>query len=137
MKQGRKPGFKHSEDTKKKISKAMSGRVKTEEHKDRIAIAIAAYDLDGKCVHRLNELRENYPGQKRFFDENEAELLFVLRDIKSEKELNDIQRYVETRELAQLSERQKAYQYSSSSYLAAEDTMIELLDFKRFLEKFN
>ena len=135
MKRGRKSGYKHSEFTKNKISRTMSGRNKTEEHKDRIAIAM--YDLDGRCARRLKELREDYPEQKVFFDKNEAKLLFALRDLKSEKELNDIQRYTETKELTQIPESQKAYQYSSSSYFAAEDVMIELIDFKRFLERFN
>lgn len=133
MVSGRKPGYKHSEETKKKISKALSGRTKSDEHKDHIASSM--YDLDGKCARRLKELRTSYPDHEVFFDEHEDELLFALQDIRSEKELNNIQRYIETRDLDQIPESQQAYQYSSSSCYAAENVMIELLDLKRFLMK--
>lgn len=133
MVQGRKPGYKHSAETKRKISRSMSGCTKTEEHRDHIASAM--YDLDARCFQRLEELRETYPGQEDFFNRNEAELLFAMQGVKSERELADIRRYVETKELAQIPERQRSYQYPSTSCHAVEDLVIELVDFKRFLQK--
>jgi len=132
---GRKPGYKHSEATKRKISEAMSGRAKTDEHRNHIAAAM--FDLDGKCAARLRSLRKEYPGQENFFDDNEEELLFAMQDIRTEKELDDIMRYMETKDLSQIRESERGYQYSSSSYYAAEDAMIALLDFKRLLQKYH
>jgi hypothetical protein len=90
------------------------------------------HDLDGKCATRLKELKSDYPDQGVFFDENESELLFAMRSLRSEKELNYIRKHIETTRLLP----DEPYQYSSSSYHAAEDVMIELLDFKRLLQKF-
>jgi hypothetical protein len=135
MSRGRKPGYKHLEETKAKISQSMTGRTKTEEHKNQIAVSM--YDLEGKCLARLEELRANYPEQQSFFDENEAELLFAMRDVRTEKELNDIRRFLETKELSRIRENQRSYQYSSSSYHAAEDAMIALIDFKRLLPTYH
>lgn len=111
---GRRPGFKHSEDTKQKISQAKS-----------------MYDLDEKCVQRFEELRANYPDQKEFFEENEIDLLFAMRDVRTEKELSDIRKHIETANLRP----EEPYQYSSSSCYAAEDAMIALLDLKNYLKK--
>ncbi len=133
MVSGRKPGYKHSEETKDKISQALSGRTKTERHKNHIAVSM--YDLDGRCAKRLEELRTDYPEQEEFFDENEEALLLALRDTRTRRELDDICRYIETKELSQIRESQRAYQYSSSSCYAAEIVMVDLIDFKRFLEK--
>lgn len=110
---GRRSGFKHSEETKLKISQAKS-----------------MYDLDEKCVARFEELKANYPEQEEFFEDNEADLLFAMRDLRTEKELSDIRRYVENAALRP----DEPYQYSSSSCYAAEDAMIALLDFKRYLK---
>ena len=132
---GRKPGYKHSDSTKRKISEAMSGRTKTEEHRNHIAAAM--FDLDGKCAARLKSLRKEYPGQEDFFDDNEEELLFAMQDIRSEKELDDIKRFMEIKTLGQLRDIDMSYQYSSSSCYAAEDAMIALLDFKRLLQKYH
>jgi hypothetical protein len=64
MVKGRKPGYKHSEETKSKISQSMQGRSKSKEHRERIALSM--YDLDGKCLKRLEELRSDYPEQQEF-----------------------------------------------------------------------
>lgn len=132
---GRKPGYKHSVATKQKISEAMSGRTKTKEHRSHISASM--FDLDGKCSSRLKSLRKEYPGQENFFDDNEEELLFAMQDIRSEKELDDIKRFLETKTLGQLRQGDRVYQYSSSSCYAAEDAMIALLDFKRLLQKYH
>jgi hypothetical protein len=89
------------------------------------------YDLDEKCVRRFEELKANYPDQEEFFEENEADLLFAMRDLRTEKELGDIRKHVENAILRQ----DEPYQYSSSSCYAAEDAMIALLDFKRYIQK--
>jgi hypothetical protein len=130
---GRRPGFKHSEETKSKISQAMKGQSFTEEHRDHLSEAKLFRDLDGKCARRFEELKANYPDQNEFFNENEAELIFAMRDVRTEKELRDIRRYVETAALR----TDEPYQYSSSSCYAAEDAMITLLDIKSYLQKFH
>ncbi len=126
-------GKTHTEETKQKIRESLLGRSHSQKHKQRISGAKTAHDLEGKCAERLQELRDDYPGQEPFFDENEPELLFAMRNVRSEKELNYIRRYVETARLLP----DEPYQYSSSSCYAAEDVMIELLDVKRFLQKFH
>ena len=130
---GRRPGFRHTEETKSKISQAMKGRPLTEEHRNHLSEAKLFRDLDGKCARRVEELRANYPTQWEFFDENEVELLYAMRDVRTEKELSDIRRYIETAALRP----DEPYQYSSSSCYAAEDAMIALLDFKRLLQKYH
>jgi len=146
MKQGRKPGYKHSAqtiekirqsrlgnkqsaDTRTKISKSLSGRNKTPEHKDNISESF--FNLDEKCAQRYAELKAEYPGQEEFFDRNRADLLFAMRDVKSEKELSDIRRYIETVSIHD----SVSYQYSSSSCYAAEDAMIALLDVASFIRR--
>ncbi len=89
--------------------------------------------MDEKCIARFEELKANYPEQEDFFLDNENELLFAMRDVRTEKELTDIRRYVETAALR----ANEPYQYFSSSCYAAEDTMIALLDFKRFLQTYH
>ncbi len=148
MTSGRKPGYKHSAetiekirqsrlgnkqsaDTRNKISKSMSGRTKTPEHKDHISESM--FDLESKCLKRFISLKEEYPGQEAFFENNREDLLFAMRDIKSERELGDIRRYIEVGSLY----TSTPYQYSSSSYFAAEDVMIALIDTASFLRKFN
>ena len=103
MKRGRKPGYKHLAETIEKES---------------------MFDLDGKCIQRYMELKAEYPDQEEFFERNKGDLLFAMRDIKSEKELADIRRYIESATL----HASIPYQYSSSSYSAAEDAMITLID---------
>ena len=147
MKRGRKPGYKHSAetiekirqsrlgtkqkpDTRTKISKSMAGRNKTTVHRDHISESM--FDLDGKCIQRYTELKSEYPDQEEFFERNKGDLLFAMRDIKSEKELDDIRRYIESATLHDST----PYQYSSSSYFAAEDAMIALLDAASFVRRF-
>ena len=149
-KPGPKPGYRHLDETKEKIRQSLLGKQRTEEtkqkiresllgrphsekHKNNISEAKLLYDLEGKCAERLQELKDDYPEQGIFFEENEPELLFAMQTIRSEKELNYIRRYIETVRI--LSD--EPYQYSSSSCHAAEDVLIELLDFKRFLQKFH
>jgi len=148
MKQGRKPGFKHSAETiekirqtrlgtshslgtKNKISESMSGRTKSIGHRERIAES--RVDIERKCLKRYIALREEYPDQAEFFDTNKKALLAAMRDIKSEQELMDIRRYIETGSLY----ASIPYQYSSSSYFAAEDAMIALVDAASFLQRFH
>jgi len=147
MKQGRKPGFKHSAETiekmrqshlgtkqelgtRSKISRNMSGKNKTSDHKDRLSESM--FNLDAKCLERYNALKAEYPDQKEFFEQNREDLLFAMRDVKSEKELTDIRRYVECHSL----HNSLTYEYSSSSCYAAEDAMIALVDAASFLRRF-
>ncbi len=129
---GRPPGYKHSDETKAKIRESLTGHAHTRLRNNNIAAAKAVYDQEGKCVRRLEELRDCYPDQYQFFDENEPELLFAMLDVRSEKELEYIRKYVESERL----DSGVSYEYASSSCYAAEEAMIALLDFKRFLEKF-
>ncbi len=147
---GRKPGFKHSQETKdkmraakrgtnrpqetkNKISATKKGQSFSEEHCDNLSTTKAMYYLDEKCVQRFEDLKANYPEQEDFFLDHQDELLFAMRDIRTEKELTDIRRYVETAALR----TDEPYQYSSSSCYAAEDAMIALLDFKRLLQTYH
>jgi hypothetical protein len=148
MKQGRRPGYKHSAETiekirqsrlgtkqaistKDKIGKSMAGQAKSLAHRDRISESML--DVEGKCIKRFLALKAEYPGQEAFFEENRGDLLFAMRDIKSEKELADIRRYIESETIHDST----SYNYSSSSYHAAEDTMIALVDAVIFLRKFH
>lgn len=137
MPSGRKPGYKHSDETKQKISESLTGRTISAEHRSSIASARSELGIDAKCAIRLKELRSDYPDQGEFFDQNESDLLFAMRDVRTEKELSDITRKHEVASLASLRESQRAYQYASSSYFATEDAMIELLDFKRLLQRYH
>ena len=120
---GRSPGYHHSEDTKRKIKEAhqglqqsaetrrkisetMKGREKSAEH--RAKLSELSYDresqnrefyIDNLCLDRLAELKANYPDHEEFFEENEAELLMALRDVKSDKEIEYITRYVESEDI--------------------------------------
>jgi len=144
---GRKLGYKHSQETKDKIGKsameaprpphpqetkdkirkALTGTPHPEKRKESIAKGKALYELDEKCITRFEELKSGYPEQEDFFLDHQDELLFAMRDVRTEKELRDIRRYVETLTLRP----DEPYQYSSSSCYAAEDVMIALIDFKR------
>ncbi len=147
MTQGRKPGFEHSVETiekirqarlgikhklgtRSKISHSMSGKHKTPEHIDHLSESM--FNLDAKCLERFNELKAEYPDQKEFFEQNREDLLFAMRDVKSEKELTDIRRYVECHSL----HNSLTYEYSSSSCYAAEDAMIALVDAASFIRRF-
>lgn len=147
MKQGRKPGFKHSAETiekirqsrlgtkqelgtRSKISLSLSGKNKSPEHKDHISESL--FNLDAKCLQRYKELKAEYPDQKEFFDQNQDDLIFAMQDIKSEKELTDIRRYIESAPL----HNTLTYEYSSSSCFAAEDAMIALVDAASFIRVF-
>ncbi len=144
---GRKPGYKHSQETKNKIRQSLKGTPHPKERRENIRQALtgvphpeerkvniargkALYELDEKCIARFEELKANYPDQEDFFLDNEGELLFAMQDVRTEKELTDIRRYVETAALRP----NEPYQYTSSSCYAAEDAMIELIDLKRRLQ---
>ncbi len=150
---GRKPGYRHSQETKDKIGKSakevsrplhpqktkdkiresLTGTPHPEGRRENIAKGKSLYELDEKCRNRFEDLKANYPEQEEFFVDNRDELLFAMRDVRTEKELTDIRRYVETAALRP----DEPYQYSSSSCYAAEDAMIALLDFKRLMQKYH
>lgn len=130
---GRKPGYKHSQETKEKIRKSLTGTSHPEKRKTNIAKGKRLHNLDSKCSARFEELKANYPEQEEFFMDNKDELLFAMVDVRTEKELNAIRKYIETG----LLRPDEPYQYSSSSCYAAEDSMIALLDFKRFIQKYH
>ena len=93
-------------------------------------------DTYSLCIARLEELKSTYPDQVDFFEENEAALLVALRGVKSEKELDDIKRYIETEDIAKYA-GSLSYQYPTSSYHAQEDVVIELIDIVAYLRKFH
>ena len=130
---GRRPGFKHSESTKQKMAEAKQGRTYGPDHRNSISQAKLMYGLDAMCVQRFEDLKATYPEQEDFFLDNQDELIFAMRDVRTEKELSDIRRYVETAVLRP----DEPYQYGSTSCYAAEDAMIDLLDFKRLLQKYH
>ncbi len=146
---GRPPGYKHSEETRqkikeshqglqqspetrRKISESMKGQEKSPTHRaklselslDREADSRTLY-IDNLCLDRLAELKANYPDHEEFFEENEIELLIALRDVKSDKEIDDITRYIETEDIARYA-GSLSYQYSS--FPSHEDVLIALLD---------
>lgn len=93
-------------------------------------------DIEARCVERFLELKAEYPGQEEFFDSNREELIFAMRDIKSEKELDDIRKFIESSSLGPAQFSELSYSYSSSSFYAQEDLLIKILDLKRFFIKF-
>lgn len=148
MKRGRKPGYSHSDSTKEKIRNSrlgtkhnpktrdkiggsLKGRTKTLEHRSNLSMALSPSEEE-VCVFRLAELMETYSEHIEFFTENTPELLLALRDIKAESELRDIARFIESENLEKFSNL--GYQYSSSSFYAQEDLMIELLDYCNHLK---
>jgi len=148
---GRKPGYKHSKETKnkisvshtgqvqdpstkKKISESMSGKSKSVAH--RAALSESLLGLEQKCLDRFISIRSEYPGFEEFFDKNKVKLLQAMRDVRSEKELRDIRKYIETTPIEAVPEECIKYQYSSSSIFAQEDLVIELLDSVHLLKKF-
>jgi hypothetical protein len=148
---GRPSGYQHSEKTRQKIKEALVGKTKPEEHRRKIGeslrgrdktgdhrenISLGMLDVDGRCRARLAELKANYPGQEKFFEENEIPLLVAMRDIKSDKEIEDIKKYIETEDVDRYAES-LSYQYSSSSIYAQEDVVIALLDAASYLRKFH
>jgi hypothetical protein len=114
-------------ETRQKIRQTLLGLPKSSEHRDKLSEA--RLDLDAICLMRFEEMRAGYPGYEEFFDANKGELLYAMRDLKSEKELRDLREYVEVSQI----ESRLAYEYSSSSVYAAEDTMIALIDAKRLV----
>lgn len=83
----------------------------------------------GVLTRRYEALLAEYPGEERFFENNMSDLFFAMEDIRTDSELSDIRRLYETFNLS----TEHPFQYASSSCYAAEDAMIELLDFKRSL----
>jgi hypothetical protein len=126
---GRKPGFKHTEATRKRMSASHTGSNHSESTRTKISRTKALYDRDGVCTKRYEALCAEYPEEGKFFEDNMSELLYALQDVRTEKELLDIRLFHETSTLR----AETPYQYSSTSCFAVEDTMIELLDFKRSL----
>jgi hypothetical protein len=126
-------GIMQDPDTKNKISESMVGRTKSKKHRD--AIAASRCDLDRKCMQRFLELRSEYPGHEEFFDLNQNKLLVAMRDIKSERELFAIRKYIETVRLEEAPAISLSYQYDSSSIYAQEDLMIALIDVRSFIRK--
>ncbi len=153
---GRAPGYTHSKKTRQKMSKShqnstqsletrekisdsMVGRNKAKEHLENIIAYFAdrqPLNLDRLCVDRLAELKANYPDQAQFFEENEASLLVALRDVRSDKEIDDIKKYIETDDIGRYA-GSLSYQYSSSSFYAQEDATISLIDTLAYLRKFH
>jgi len=140
---GRPPGYLHSEETRQKIKESLVGRAKSEEHRRKIGesmrgqeksdahrekISFGMLDIDGRCMARLAELKANYPDHAEFFAENEIPLLIALREVKSDKEIDDIKKYIETGDIDRYS-KSLSYQSASSSFQAHEDTVIDLLDY--------
>ncbi len=146
---GRPPGYHHSEETRQKIKESLAGRTKSIEHRKKISAAMKGQEkskehreklsqlsfdreadhrmlyIDNLCLDRLAELKANYPDHEEFFEENEIELLIALRDVKSDKEIDDITRYIETEDIARYV-GSLSYQYSS--FPSHEDVLIDLLD---------
>lgn len=150
MTRGRKPGYKHDNETKSKISQKLSGSAKDTEHKDKISRAMKGrsksqahrdamseshHDVERKCMQRFLEMKAEYPGCEEFFDSNKAKLLFAMRDIKSEKELRDIRKYIENTHLEDVPQVCLQYQYDSTSVREQERAMVDLVDATRFLRK--
>jgi hypothetical protein len=125
-------GRPQPQETRDKIRESLRGKPHPEERKESIAQGKSLYELDEKCIARYEDLKANYPGQEDFFLDHQDELLFAMRDVRTEKELTDIRRYVETAALRP----DEPYQYNSSSCYAAEDAMIALLDFKRLMGRY-
>ena len=116
----------HAPETRRKISETMRGQEKSESHREKISFG--KLDIDGRCMARLAELKANYPDHAEFFEENEIPLLIALREVKSDKEIDDIKKYIETGDIDRYS-KSLSYQSSSSSFQAHEDTVIDLLDY--------
>lgn len=152
MAQGRKPGYKHSDETKEKMRQShielrpgdstkekmrqsKLGGFKSQAERQAIATGRSRVDLETKCLHRFEEMRAEYPGQEEFFDSNRKALLLAMRDIKSETELCDIRRYIETRTIEDLPQAYLEYQYDSSSIFAHQEAMCDLLDAANDLRK--
>ncbi len=128
---GRRSGFKHSDETKRKMSESHRGKKQSDEHNRQISRAKRLYDLDELCVRRLEDLKASYPTESSFFEEYESELLFAMRDVRTDKELMDVRLYVETSPLRP----EEPYKQTRGSYKATEDAVVALLDFKFFLER--
>jgi len=146
---GRPPGYHHSEETRQKIKESLAGRTKSIEHRKKISAAMKGQEkskehreklsqlqfdyeadhrmlyIDNLCLDRLAELKAIYPDQAEFFEENETALLIALRDVKSDKELDDIRKYIETENIDRYVGT-LSYQYSS--FPSHEDVLIDLLD---------
>lgn len=150
MRRGRKPGYKHCEETrekmrqfhrgksqsdstKEKISRSMSGKSKSPAH--RAALSKSALDIDRKCMLRFLELCDDYPDHQGFLYQNQEKLLIAMRTIKSEAELRYIRKYIENVTLEGAPSVCTSYQYESSSCYAQEDATIDLLDAVAFLRR--
>ena len=152
MTSGRRPGYKHSQETKEKMRQShielrpgdntkdkmrqsKLGVTRSEAERKAIAVGRAFSDLETKCMHRFLEMRSEYPGYEEFFDTNQQKLLLAMRDVKSETELRDIRRYIETTHLEDAPQACLRYQYDSSSIFAHEEAMVDLCDASAELRK--
>jgi hypothetical protein len=79
----------------------------------------------------IKELKEEYSEFSEFFEKKELEIYLEPWYAKSERDLSVINKYFESPKV------DLPYSYNSSSFGAAEDAMIELLDFKRYFDKVN
>ena len=132
---GREPGYKHSDETKAKMRAAKLGKKRSAADCDSMSLARAHKDLETRCLERFVAMRAEYPGCEEFFDTNKPRLLIAMRDIKSEKELRDIRKYIETTHLEDVPQVYLQYQYDSSSIYAQEEAMVSLVDAASFLRK--
>jgi len=129
MVSGRKPGFEHSDETIEKIRQSRLGRKHSLETKAKISASTSASQstpIERLCKFRLQELMDTYPQHKQFFKDHRKELLVALQDVKSEQELDFISKYRESEDIGRYINNQ--WPYSSSSFRAHEDVLIELID---------
>lgn len=126
-----KLGKERDPETRQKIRNALLEVPKSPDHRANLSNALL--DLEAKCLRRFEDLKAGYPGHEDFFDANKSELLYAMQDVRSDQELKDLRQYIEVFQI----ESTLSYDYPSSSMYAAEDTMIALLDTKRFLQKYH
>ena len=139
MGSGRRPGFRHSTETIEKIRLSRIGQKHDPETIERISASKTSSSfsstLEQLCQYRFNELWYTYPQCRDFLASRKEELLCALQDIKSEKELNYISTNIENADIDRYNNLQFAY--SSSSFHAHEDVIIEFLDSVKFVRQYH